>query len=150
GRFRLRRVVPLAGCDALGERAGGLISGRRQEGKAAVSAWAWHLRRLGQLRTARGSVQQSRRLPDAELRRLQVHGSILRAYRRGELGEPEDEERMGTIASAGRSLAGTLQRASAREIVLVWAAIVVLLLAGGRHLLGGRFPAVGQLAPLPH
>src|SRR5207302_8769798 len=138
--FHLLRVLPLAAFYSLAELAGGLISGRRQQRKAAVSAWSWNLRRLGELRTARRSVQQSRRLPDAELRRLQVHGSILRAYRRGELGEPEDEERMGTIASAGRRLAGALPRASAREIVLVWAAIAGLLLAGGRHPLGGRLP----------
>jgi GT2 family glycosyltransferase len=148
--FHLVRVLPLAAFYSLTELAGGLVSGRRSQRKAALSAWVWNLRRLGELRRARRVVQRGRRLPDAELRRLQVRGSVLRAYRRGEVGEPEDEERVGTIASAGRRVAGTLQRASAREIVLVWAAMIAVLLIGSRHLLGGRFPAVGQLTPFPH
>jgi hypothetical protein len=40
--------------------------------------------------------------------------------------------------------------ASARQAVIVWVAIVVLLIAGSRHLFGGTFPSVGQLAAFPH
>ena len=40
--------------------------------------------------------------------------------------------------------------ATARQALIVWTAIAVLLVAGSRHLFGGTFPSVGQLAAFPH
>src|SRR5205085_7338456 len=70
--------------------------------------------------------------------------------RRAAAGDIELGEREGAITRGGRAAADAFAVATARQALIVWAAIIVLLVAGSRHLFGGTFPSVGQLAAFPH
>jgi GT2 family glycosyltransferase len=144
--FHLLRVVPQALLAALIDFVTGVFSGSRGRARAPVSAWTWNLRHLSELRPLRRKVQQARRVPDSDVRRLQVSGTA----RRAASGDVELGEREGAITRSGRNVADAFGVATARQAFIVWAAIVVLLFAGSRHLFGGTFPSVGQLAAFPH
>ncbi|MCU1449900.1 MAG: hypothetical protein JWP02_2070, partial [Acidimicrobiales bacterium] len=142
----LVRVLPQAMLASVIDFLTGVFSGSRGRARAPVSAWTWNLRRLGELRSLRRRVQHARLVPDSDVRRLQVRGTA----RRSVSGDVELGEREGAISSAGRSVAEAFEGATARQAVIVWSLLAVLLLAGSRHLVGGRFPSVGQLAAFPH
>jgi len=144
--FHLLRVVPQALLASLIDFVTGAFSGSRGRARAPVSAWTWNLRHLGELRPLRSKVQKARLVPDSDVRRLQTGGTS----RRVAAGDLELGEREGAIARGGRSVADAFGAASARQAVIVWTAIVVLLVAGSRHLFGGSFQSVGQLAAFPH
>ena len=144
--FHLVRVVPQALVAALIDFLTGAFSGSRGRARAPVSAWTWNLRHYGELRPLRRSVQTSRTVPDSDVRRLQVGGTA----RRAAAGDLELGEREGAIARGGRSVADAFAVATARQAVIVWIALAVLFVAGTRHLFGGTFPSVGQLAAFPH
>src|SRR5438270_4986857 len=145
-RFHLVRVVPQALFAALVDFVTGAFSGSRGRARAPLEAWTWNLRHLGELRALRRTVQQHRLVPDSDVRRLQVTGTA----RRAAAGDVELGEREGAITRSGRSLADAFAVTTARQALIVWALIIVLLVAGSRHLFGGTFPSVGQLAAFPH
>ena len=144
--FHLLRVVPQALLAGFIDFVTGAFSGSRGRARAPVSAWTWNLRHLGELRPLRRRVQKARLVPDSDVRRLQVSGTA----RRAAAGDLELGEREGAITRGGRSVADAFAVATARQAMIVWSAIVVLLIVGSRHLFGGTFPSVGQLAAFPH
>jgi GT2 family glycosyltransferase len=144
--FHLLRVVPQALLAALVDFVTGVFSGSRGRARAPVEAWTWNLRHLGDLRARRAVVQKSRLVPDSDVRRLQVSGTA----RRAAAGDVELGEREGALTRGGRSVADAFAVATARQALIVWCAIAVLLVTGSRHLFGGTFPSVGQLAAFPH
>ncbi|MBV8159292.1 MAG: glycosyltransferase family 2 protein [Acidimicrobiia bacterium] len=144
--FHLLRVVPQALLATLADLVTGIFSGSRGRARAPVEAWAWNVRHLGELRPLRDIVQRARLVPDSDVRRLQVGGTA----RRAAAGDVELGEREGAITRGGRTVADAFTGASARQALVVWAAIALALFAGSRHLFGGTFPSVGQLASFPH
>src|SRR5205814_2515635 len=148
GPFHLARVLPQALAAGAVETVYALVAARRGRGGDVGSAWIWNVRVLGDTRRARKVVQRSRRLPDSEVRRLQVHGSArLNAYLRGQLAGGDD--RAQSLAAAGRGFAGSLRRGPLRAPLVVWSAMALVLLVGTRGLIRGGLPEVGQLARFP-
>src|SRR4051812_28114228 len=133
--FHLVRVVPQALLAALIDFVTGAFSGSRGRARAPVSAWTWNLRHLGELRPLRRKVQKARTVPDSDVRRLQVSGTA----RRAAAGDIELGEREGAITRGGRAAADAFAVATARQALIAWTAIIVLLIAGSRHLFGGTF-----------
>src|SRR5947208_3389898 len=144
--FHLVRVVPQALLAAFVDFVTGAFSGSRGRARAPVSAWTWNLRHYGELCPLRRKVQKARTVPDSDVRRLQVSGTA----RRAAAGDIELGEREGAITRGGRAAADAFAVATARQALIAWMAIIVLLIAGSRHLFGGTFPSVGQLAAFPH
>jgi GT2 family glycosyltransferase len=144
--FHLLRVVPQALLAAFIDFVTGAFSGSRGRARAPMAAWTWNLRHFGELRPLRAKVQKARLVPDSDVRRLQVGGTA----RRAAAGDLEIGEREGAIARSGRSVADAFAVAPARQALIVWTLIIVALVVGSRHLFGGTFPSVGQLAAFPH
>ena len=144
--FHLVRVLPQAILAGVIDFITGAFSGSRGRARAPIAAWTWNLGSLGDLRSLRRRVQEARLVPDADVRRLQVRGTARRAV----AGDIELGEREGALTTAGRSMAEAMGATTARQAAVVWAVLILLLVAGSRHLLGGRFPSVGQLAAFPH
>ncbi|MFP5377524.1 MAG: glycosyltransferase [Acidimicrobiia bacterium] len=144
-------VLPQVALLAVAEIAFGLLSGHTATARDTARAWTWNLRRLGDLRAARRQLRRLRRLPDSEVRRLQVRGSArFSGFVRGQLASERVRRRAGAplallrpVDAEGSPPAGYLLP------LVVWGGVALVLLAGSRHLLTGRIPAVHQLAPFP-
>lgn len=79
--FHLLRVLPQVLLLSAGELAVAVFTGNRPRARAVVHAWGWNWSRRKELRAARAALRDRRRLPDSEVRRLQVRGSArLTAY----------------------------------------------------------------------
>lgn len=144
--LHLLRVLPWAGAVTLGEAALAVLTGHPGQARDVLGAWSWNLRRLGHARARRRLVRRSRRLPDREVRRLQVRGSArINAYVRGELGTSSGAR---SLAGIGRDLTGTLSSSSRRPAIVAWAVVGLVLLVGSRGLFGGPLPVVGSVVPL--
>lgn len=123
-----------------------LIVGRTRNARDIVGAWMWNLRRLGELREARQHVHGFRRVNDGEVRNFMSRGSArLNQFIRGQLGDGED--RLAGWARSGRDAAGVLRSGALRFSMAAWAAVLLVLLAGSRHLITRGVPAVGELVP---
>ncbi|MGH9182615.1 MAG: glycosyltransferase family 2 protein, partial [Acidimicrobiales bacterium] len=86
GLLHLVRVLPQAWLLTLVEAAYAVATGDRGRARAGLGAWWWNARRLGGLLRRRRQVRATRRLPDREVRRLQVRGSaVVAALTRGEV-----------------------------------------------------------------
>ena len=145
--LHLVRVLPQAAVVMLGEAVVALFTRRWGEARALAEAWAWNLRHLGQLPGLRRAVRATRAVPDNEVRRLHVRGSVRMAvYLRRQL---HAEDRARALVTAGQQLMGRVGRGPAQAATGLLALLVLAFLLGSRHLLGGRLPAVGQLLPLP-
>ncbi|MDQ2649457.1 MAG: glycosyltransferase family 2 protein [Actinomycetota bacterium] len=123
-----------------------LIVGRTRNARDIVAAWTWNLRRIGELREARQHVNGFRRVPDREVRNFMTRGSArLNQFVRGQLGGGED--RLAGWARTGRDAAGALRSGALRFSFAAWGGVLLLLLAGSRHLITRGVPAVGELVP---
>jgi GT2 family glycosyltransferase len=123
-----------------------LIVGRTRNARDIVAAWTWNLRRLGELREARQHVHGFRRVSDGEVRNFMTGGSArLNQFVRGQVGGGED--RLATWARSGRDASVALRSGALRFSLSAWAFVLVLLLAGSRHLVTRGLPAVGELVP---
>ncbi len=143
----LLRVVPQAMVVTLVETIVALFSRRWGEARQLVSAWFWNLRQLNRLRPLRRAVSRSRNVPDSEVRRLQVRGSVrLTNYLQRRL---HAEERARALVSAGQELVESVWQGPARAAAALLGLVTVAFLIGSRGLLTGRIPAVGQFAPFP-
>ena len=156
GRFHLARVLPQLLLLATAETILSLFAGNRPRAAAVVHAWRWNWAHRSDIRARRAVVAAHRRLPDADVRRLQLHGSArLTAYVRravthglqvahiggeAELLELDAPDERPVPDRRDLSLSGRL---------LVGAVVTVVLLIGTRQLLGGGFAYVGGLLPLP-
>ena len=79
--FHLLRVLPQVLLLSGGELVVAVLTGNRPRARAVLHAWSWNWSRRKELRAARAALRQRRRLPDSEVRRLQVRGSArLTAY----------------------------------------------------------------------
>ena len=73
--FHLVRVLPQAALLALGECVVAVLARDPQRARAVAGAWLWNGRHLAELRAPRRQLAAHRLFPDAEVRRLQLHGS---------------------------------------------------------------------------
>ncbi len=145
--LHLLRVVPQAALITLVEVVIALWNRHIGEARSLVAAWGWNLRRVGSLRRLRRATQRSRAVPDADVRRLQVRGSVrLTTYLRRRL---HAEDRAEALVEAGHRLAGALGRGPGQAAAAVLAVLSLAILLGSRDLLWGRMPNVGELAPFP-
>ena len=141
------RVVPQAALLTLVEVVYAVLLGRFRQARDLVGAWAWNLRRYGQLRTRRRAVAAVRTADDRTVRSLHVRGSArVAGFLRGRIGSSDD--RIGALAGA-RAAASNLRTSSVRSSVVAWAAVIAVLLLGSRSLLTDRLPAIGDFAAFP-
>ncbi|HEX7097565.1 MAG TPA: glycosyltransferase family 2 protein, partial [Acidimicrobiales bacterium] len=144
--MRLVRLLPQAMALSVAEMVLAVIGGRVSHARDVVGAWTWNLRRLPEIHRRRKQISQFRQVSDSEVHQLQVRGSVrLRAFLRGQIGRHES---MGGLAASGRNFALALRHAPNRDVLVVLAVLVLVLLVGSRHLLTRAIPAVGELAPL--
>jgi hypothetical protein len=73
--FHLVRVLPQAALLALGECVVAVLARDPQRARAVAGAWLWNGRHHAELRAPRRQLAAHRLFPDAEVRRLQLHGS---------------------------------------------------------------------------
>ena len=91
---------------------------------SSPAAWFWNLRQLRRLRPLRRAVHRTRAVPDSEVRRLQVRGSVrLTNYLQRRL---HAEERARALVVAGHDLVESVWQGPARAA----AALLGLLVAG--------------------
>ncbi len=139
-------AVPRIAVINTGEVLYTLVVGRTRQARDVAGSWLWNLRRLDELRGARQQVREFRRVPDAEVRRFMTRGSArLNQFLRGQFGGGED--RLGGLARTGRDAAMALRAGTFRVAAAVWGIVLLVLLAGSRHLITRGVPEVGQLVP---
>jgi GT2 family glycosyltransferase len=142
----LVRTVPKMVVLHLGEIFYALLVGRTAHARELVAAWAWNLRRVGELRDARRQVRGLRGVSDREVREFMSRGSArFRQFTRGQIGGGED--RFSGWARSGRDVAGSLRTGTFRNAAIVWSVVAFVLAAGSRHLITRGVPAVGELVP---
>lgn len=147
GWLDLLRVLPQAAAWSLGEILLSLFTGRFEQARDIAGAWTWNLRRSGSILAARRRMKQLRRTRDSDIRRLQVRGSArFTAYLRGQIGEGS---RLQDLAARTREVAGTWSDGPRRQAILGWAAMVIVLLFGARHLITRGIAQFGQFDALP-
>jgi GT2 family glycosyltransferase len=159
--FHRLRVLPQTVLLQMAEVLVALVTGHGERAAAVVHAWRWNLTERSSLRSARAQVRAWRRLDDASVRRLQLHGSArLNAYLRRVVTHGMRAARLGSLedlaqgADEDESLAEEDERrrtASATRFArtVVWGLVALVLLFGSRDILGGGFPFVGQLLRFP-
>jgi GT2 family glycosyltransferase len=142
------RVLPQAAAISLVELVYGLVTGRFRHAGDVASAWTWNLRHRRSTRQLRRRLAEHRRVPDRDVRRLQVHGSARwSAFVRGQRGAGQN--RLGTVTASGREMVTNLRSARARSSLLAWCAVLAVMLLGSRDLFTNGVPTIGQLAPFP-
>ena len=145
--LHLLRVVPQAMVVTLVEAMVALFSRRFGEARQLTGAWFWNLGQASKLRPLRRAVHRSRAVPDSEVRRLQVRGSVrLTNYLQRRL---HAEERARALVEAGHDLVESVWQGPARAAAALLALLVLAFLVGSRELFTARLPAVGQLGPFP-
>lgn len=145
--WSLAYLVPISMVLAVIEVIAYVLTRRMDRARALIGAWAWNLRNFGDVRRARHQAQSLRRVPDVDLRFLQVRGSArVRGYVVGSLQAPD---RMRSLSERSRTAADSASsrvRAPASIAALVFAFLALL---GSRGLIFGRVAVVGQLAHWP-
>ena len=149
GAWHRIRVVPQAVLLSLIEVVYAMLAGRRQVARDIVRAWRWNLAHREEIRANRKALAAVRQLPDSEVRRLQVGGSArLAAFLRGQL-TGHGEDRLQSVTTAGRELAGSLRSGRLRLALGVWAGVVLVLAFGSRQLILGKLPAFADFPAFP-
>ena len=121
-----------------------LVAGRTKRIGDVALGWAWNIRRVGELRHARRQVRSFRRVKDHEVRQNMHRGSArLSQLFRGQIGRGDD--RLSGLARSSREAAGVMRSGSLRAAATVWGAVLLVLVAGSRHLLTRGVPAVGDM-----
>ncbi|MFV2039424.1 MAG: glycosyltransferase family 2 protein, partial [Acidimicrobiales bacterium] len=138
------RVIPQAVLYSAIRTVGTVLTGHFASARAAVGAWTWNLARPGSLLRRRSLLSDVRKLPDSEIRRLQVRGfapvsSFLRGTLTGEGG--------GSIAARARNIVRSLRSGPSRVSLAFWALTIVLFVFGSRHLITRQVPVIGDLVP---
>jgi len=145
GRFHRLRIVPQMLVLTAAGLVHALVTGRRAAARSHLAAWTWNRRTRADQRSRRAALQQIRQLPDGEVRRLQVGGSIqVSRFLRGDL---HVTERLRVFSDLGHELSESLHRGPRRIPVLAWGALALVFLFGSRGLLLHRIPVVGSFAP---
>lgn len=151
-RHRMRSIATLTGARrlpllavqlffvTLSELVVGVFSGKPREAWASFRAMCGLVPRVPGIIVRRRDVRALRRVPDGEIAGLQLRGSArVSAYLRSRDMRPSRGEN--SIERRWRQTAGSAP-------MFAWIAVLVALLFGSRHLLGG-IPAFGEFLRLP-
>ncbi len=145
--WSLAYLVPIAIVLAGAEIVIFTLTRRVSRAKALIGAWTWNIRHLGELRRSRKATQALRRVPDVDLRSLQVRGSArVRGYVAGSL---QAEDRIRNLSERSRDLQGSAQSRVRSPAVIAALVFLGLVLIGSRSLIFGRVPVVGQMPGWP-
>ena len=140
------RLVPQAAALAVLEIIYSVCLGRFRQARDVAGAWTWNARHRGETRRQRKNLSRIRRVPDREVRTMQVHGSArLSAFLRGQIGSSDD--RLLSITRT-KDVTETLRSSKARTAVVGWVLVAGLLVIGGRDLLFGHIAAIGDVPVL--
>lgn len=138
------RVIPQALIYSLLRAVGALLLGQFAVARSAIGAWTWNLARPASLFRRRRLLRKNRKVPDSELRPLQIGGfAPVSTYLRGQFGE----DGRGSIGVRARNLMQTLRTGPSRISLGFWAVAIAVLIFGSRHLITRRVPVVGDLVP---
>ena len=138
------RVIPQALLYSLLRAIGALLLGQFAVARSAIGAWIWNLARPASLFRRRKLLRQNRKIPDSEVRPLQVGGfAPVSEYLRGQFGE----DGRGSIGVRARNLMQTLRTGPSRISIGFWAVAIAVIVFGSRHLITRRVPVVGDLVP---
>lgn len=148
GFWQRIRVLPQAIVYSMIEAVVAIVSGRPDRARDVASAWTWNLRRAGDVRRRRRSLQSTRSVGDSEIRAMQARGSArVGAAIRHRSAEREDG--LAARAQSSRDLAGSL-RAGSRQVTGAFAVVLgLVLLVSSRDLITGGVPVIGEFARFP-
>ncbi len=147
GLAHLLRVLPQAILFTFGEMFYALVTGHPGHVVDVAGAWAWNLRRIGELRRRRRQIQQTRVLSDHEIRRLQIRGSArLLGFLRGELGRANPARALEEARQEFAELTESLADRRSRIVPIAMGATALVLLVALRGLLRGAWPELGSVA----
>lgn len=148
--WHLVRVLPQLALLATIETIYGMVSGHRITAGDIVGAWRWNFAKAQRrdLRVERARVRAYRRFPDSEVRRLQARGSArVNAFLRGQLAAGSRlRVHTDVVVEAEEDVRAPV---TWRVQAAVFAAVVVVLLVGSRHLITGSVPSVGEIGRFP-
>lgn len=138
------RVLPQAAVYSILRAIGALLSGHLATARSALGAWVWNLVRPASLVRRRLLLRKTRKVPDSEIRNLQVRGfapvsQFLRGTLAGEGG--------GSIAARSRNIVRALRSGPSRLSLAFWALTITMFVFGSRHLITRQVPVVGDLVP---
>ncbi|MGE0140634.1 MAG: glycosyltransferase [Ilumatobacteraceae bacterium] len=149
-RHRMRMVATLSGARRLpllsieltlvtiAQFFTGLFSGHAARGWAGVRALVGLIPRTPRLLARRRALAAGRLVPDREVIGLQMRGSArLTAHLRARDARPDSDR------SSGRAW----RERSGASAAVGWCCLLVAVIIGGRHLVGGGVPKVGQFLP---
>lgn len=141
----LLRAVPKTVALNVAEVLYALLVGRTAQARDIAGAWIWNLRRVGDLREARRHVKTFRAVPDGEIRGMMARGSArFTQFVRGQIGGGDD--RLTGWARGGRAVTGSMRSGPRQQVVIAWAAVLFVLIAGSRHLITRGVPVIGEFA----
>jgi len=132
------RATPEAFALSLMEILQAVVLGHFRRARDMWSAWTWNSRNSSSARDRRKSLDAIRRVPDSEVHAFQSRGSArLIGFMRHRIVRSE-------AAAGGRELMSNLRDARSATPFIVWALMLVFLIAGGRELILHGVPAVGD------
>ncbi len=149
GPVHLLRVLPQAVVLLVAEAIYALAAGHRSQAADALDSLRWNAARLSQIRANRARLKAYRRVPDSEVRRLQMGGSArLVAFLRGQIGRDMDD-RLSAFGASSRNFTGSFATTSRRVEMSFWVATFAVVAFGSRLLLLGTIGSFGELATFP-
>ena len=132
------RAVPEALVLAMAEIVQAVVLGHFRRARDIASAWTWNIRNASTTRRRRAVLAEVRRVPDREVHAFQSRGSArLSLFMRTRVARSD-------AAAGGRALVTNLRQARATTSFVVWVLILAFLLFGGRELVLGGVPVVGD------
>lgn len=136
------RATPEAFALSLMEILQAVVLGHFRRVRDMWSAWTWNWRNSSSARDRRTSLAAIRLVPDSEVHAFQSRGSArLTGFMRHRIARSE-------AAAGGRELMSNLRDARSATPFVVWALMLVFLVAGGRELILHGVPAVGDFVRL--
>ncbi len=138
------RVIPQGLLYSLIRASGALFTGHFGRARAAAGAWVWNVTKPGSLLARRRLLRRIRKVPDGEIRRLQVGGfAPVSAFLRGQFAD----DGRGSIAVRSRNMLRSLRSGPSRVSLGFWAVLAAVLAFGSRHLITRGVPVAGDMVP---
>ena len=143
-RKTLLWVIPTGIAVSFVEAIALALTRRRTEAFANLGAWWWNLLHFGRLRPARRAAQALRRVPDGELRELQVSpGASVGSF----LAQHRTESRLESLSDRGRDTLEAISESLRHPALVVFLGFLAVLFLGSRSLVSHGVPDVGTFAP---
>ena len=139
-------VIPLGLTISFLESIAFALTRRRRDAFATLGGWWWNLVHWRRLRPARKRTQRLRRVPDRELRELQVGlGTRVGAF----LEHHHADERAESFGERGRDLFSSIAESLRHPASLGFVIFVALVLFGSRNVITHGVPSIGTNVAWP-